>query len=447
MDSLSPVSPCAEGAIGDILVAEILRDVPRVNKWFTFACFAAPPAAGSLVSILYNGGALYCGYEMLRGRTSFPRDRPVIVMTMLLWAYCLAMLLSALINPEISRSLPRLVGLASLALFPISYAYWRNASKQDLVVAAVFGAAIASATGGALGLFQMALGFVPRAEGATGNPLVFGAVIALSVSITFAGALALGPRHRPLLFAAALLGAAGAVLSGSRSAMIVIAINLVLISVIWVGPSRIAAMWVRRPVLAPVITFALFALSLFALLSSGMIERFGLIGDEWRAAMAGNYQSSIGVRVALSQIAVDMWRDAPWLGHGAGIIEEAIQGRLRGEFGLPDTNYSHFHNFALQSMVEGGLLGFVTMSALIVYPLYLAANTLARDNDREVRFGGLLLLILAMTYLISGATNLMLRHDILDAVFLTCLVPGIYLATGKDAGSAGGGASNRVLAG
>ena len=47
---------------------------PRINKYFTVACFVTPPIVGSVVSVIYNGGALWCLLEVMRGRYSLARE-------------------------------------------------------------------------------------------------------------------------------------------------------------------------------------------------------------------------------------------------------------------------------------------------------------------------------------------------------------------------------------
>jgi len=408
-------------------VQALLADKPRVNRVFTLLCFAAPPAAGSLVSFLFNGGALACVANVLMGKVALSRQRDVLIMSLLFLAYVGCGLLAAFANGSAFRKPTELLTLATFAFFPFSYAYWSISVKKDIISSAVWGSAVACTTGLCVAVVQTILYPTSRAEGGAGNALVFATVTVIAISVLIAGILLADTNRRALLGGFALSGVLALVLSQSRSPLIVLAVNALMLMIVF-GDLR----WIRRlwlPTLAVVVLLAV-------LLASGVevpfvSHRFQEVITNWKQVRdQGNYNSSAGLRLVIWEIGFEMWKEAPWIGHGRQFAAEEMGRRLIEIYGI-DRSFTHFHNFLLQSLVQSGILGTVSLLSLLGYGFWLAFKTLKISDNNEQRFGAALILIVLVTYVGAGTTNIMFGHDILDAVFMICMVPGIYLALGR----------------
>ena len=393
------------------------------------ATFAAPPLAGSAVSFLYNGGALWAVAEVVRGRCQLSRDPRFRAVVVALYLYCGALIVSALINPNRMDSLSSLIGLASLMLFPFAYSTWRISDGDEIVEACLTACAAAAIGGLLLAMVQVHV-FVHlltggRAEGGAGNALVFGNVVALAASVSLIGVFCHGGRRRLLMIAGFLAGALAVAYSASRAPMILIVVNAVIVVAIH-ARGRHGRLW------GLVALAALAALLGLFLVGSGgyLLRRFDVVlNDLARAYQGGNLSTSVGLRVAMWQTGLELWLEKPLFGHGAGNIRALLSGGLAQSHGLA-VGFGHFHNIFINTLVEGGLFGLVGLVATIVLPVLIALRVLARSPGSAARFGATLLLVFFSMFVIAGMTNIVLHHDIMDAVFMCFLAVGLFLAIG-----------------
>ncbi|RFC68818.1 MULTISPECIES: O-antigen ligase family protein [Mesorhizobium] len=408
-------------------ITGLLADKPRVNRVFTLLCFAAPPAAGSVVSFLFNGGGLACFANVLTGRVALSKLRDVRIISLLFLGYVACCLLAALMNGSAFRKPTELLSLATFAFFPFSYAYWSISVKKDVISSIVWGSAIACVSGLAVAVAQAVMHPGIRVEGGAGNALVFATVTVIAISVVLAGIMLGGNSRRPILGGFAFCGVLALVLSQSRSPLLMLAVNALMLMIVFGG-----ARWLRRlwlPVTAVVLLLA-------AMLASGVdlpfiSPRFHEVITNWKQVRdQGNYDSSAGLRLAIWEIGFEMWKEAPWFGHGRQFAAEEMGRRLVEIYGI-DRSFTHFHNFLLQALVQNGVLGLLSLLALLGFGGWLAFKTLKTSQDDERRFGAALMLIVLVTYIGAGITNIMFGHDILDAVFMICMVPGVYLAVGR----------------
>src|SRR6185369_654992 len=128
----------------------------------------------------------------------FNIDRPMLAMTVAIYAYCAAYLLASIANNALKADAPHLAALITFLFFPISYSTWSITEKVTLArivvlasMAACFGAFI-------LAVVQYYwLGM--RAEGGSGNAIPFATVTCLGVMMCLAGWLSGIERAKGLL--------------------------------------------------------------------------------------------------------------------------------------------------------------------------------------------------------------------------------------------------------
>ncbi len=129
------------------------------------------------------------------------------------------------------------------------------------------------------------------------------------------------------------------------------------------------------------------------------------------------------LRASLTLIA-----EHPVLGFGPGSARELMWEATLKDGGKP-LGYSHFHNFALDALVRSGLFGLIALAAIFVIPLTFA---LKRRTDPISRFGLAMLVVIDVTYMMSGTLGIMFHHDILDALFVYSLAVACFLVFGED---------------
>ncbi|WP_025030839.1 O-antigen ligase family protein [Nitratireductor aquibiodomus] len=393
-----------------------------VNRLFTLVIFSMPPIVGSATSVVWHGGAFWCVFEVLSGRRRLSPDTAMRWVALLMLVYVLANVVSFLVNEPTLEMAYKLLPLVTFLLFPFSYSIWTISDREEVAYALVFGAAIASF--GALVFALVQYKYIGmRAEGGAGNALVFADVACLAGLTCLAGALILDSK-RPLMLLLAFAAAFAAVLlSGSRSiwgVMIVLAVVLLLIC-----RSRVAILLKGR-----LLALAGIAILIVILASGVIVERFEALWQNMdKLTEGGDYNSSLGLRVAVWKIGLQLVAEDPLFGHGMQNVSTLIREGVEQNFGI-QVGFTHFHNGFLTILVEGGIVAGLAIIAMFGLITVIAVRSLAKAGDRLERLGGAVLLMLAAVYAGGGTVNLIFGHDILDTVFMIFLIIGLFLARG-----------------
>lgn len=396
---------------------------PAVNRLFTFACFSVSPIAGSLVSFLWHGGALWCTFEVATRRQRLSDDRDMRNIALLLYLYAGATLLSYLINGPSTDTIGRIIPLATFLLFPFSYSVWSISEKSAVREAAIFGS-MAASYGAAL--FALVEHFVlhTRPEGGAGNALVFALVSCMAGAVCLSAALIQETRWRAALFGGYAASVLTVLLSESRSVWVAMAVLLVVNLIVF----RRRLQQIFRGSLI----YAAAAFLMIAIAASGvLIDRFKQLEADWTVlSEQGDYNSSTGLRLAMWEIGARHFLARPLLGNGPQNTRAIIRENLAENFGI-GRSFTHFHNGFLTLLVESGILGGGAVIAVFLLAAWMALRNLRAASDENARFGAMLLLTLVVTYGVSGSVNIVLGHDIIDTVFMVSLIVGTYLASGE----------------
>ena len=406
-------------------VTAFLRSIdhPLLTKYFTLACFSTPPVLGSLFSFILSGGSLEGLYQVCRGATRLSRDRAMIQLTVAIYLYCTAYLASLFLNPMPAGSLHYFWPVLTFILFPFLYSRWSEGGRQTVARSVVL-ASMAGCFGAfALAAFQYHyLGI--RAEGGAGNAIIFATVTCLAASVCLAGIFVLEKAFSAWLVAAFAAGTMAILYSGSRIIWLVLAINVIAILIVhrdrwWLR----ASFWMTACV-------ALTIAGTVAVGTEVMPVRINALAHDWQQlSQQGQYDSSLGRRIALWKAAVEIAEEKMLLGHGPQATKQLIRDHFPGTNGL-ELFYSHFHNGFITAWVEVGLLGMFALAAIFVVAARIAVRTLAATDDPVGRLGASMLLVLVTTYVIGGLTGIIVGHDILDTVLMSFLVVGAFLSSG-----------------
>lgn len=397
-----------------------------MNVYFSILCFFFPPVLGSLVSFVFNGGALASLALIAAGKRRFNIDRPMIWLTVAIYAYCAANLMASIVNNALVRDAPHLIPLVTFLFFPISYSTWSITQKATLARTIVLSSMAACFVALLMAVIQQYWIGV-RAEGGAGNPIVFATVVCLAVAVCMAGALSGIERARNPLFYAALAGTIAIIYSGSR--IVWLALLIAGIAVLLINHQRLRG----RNAVRVLLLLTAVGVVIAAFGSQAISGRVDFLRSDWDAlGTHDNYDTSLGIRVALWDIGLKAFRDMPVFGHGVGASQLLIKQGFHDQFAM-DTGFNHFHNGFLTALVQAGILGAMTLAAIFVFAAGNAVQVLRDSSDPVERFGATMIVIVVITYLTAGMTGILIGHDILDSVLMVFLVCGTYLASGRQA--------------
>ena len=126
----------------------------------------------------------------------------------------------------------------------------------------------------------------------------------------------------------------------------------------------------RKMRLIGISSFIGLALLLMAT-NSVMQERLSLVSHDWAAIKLGNYETSLGYRLAIWDIGLNGIQEQPWIGHGTGnpevYFEKETQTYKDGIYrNLPAfQKTSHYHNDWIEVGMHWGGLGIMALAFLI----------------------------------------------------------------------------------
>ncbi|CDX11120.1 O-antigen polymerase [Mesorhizobium sp. ORS 3324] len=396
----------------------------QINIYFSILCFFSPPVLGSVVSFVFNGGAVWSVFLLALRRRQFNLDRPMLAMTAAIYAYCAAMVLASIVNGALAADLKNFLPLITLLFFPVSYSTWSITDKVTLARIVVLASAAACFAALAIAVIQYYwIGI--RAEGGAGNAIPFATVTCLAAMMCLAGALSGIVKGWRFPAAAALAGAVAIVYSGSR--IIWLALPIAAIAILLINRRRFAGANLTR-----ILVVAGAACLVVAAIGFPVImDRTDFLFSDWDALTTkGDHSTALGLRVAMWEIGFRAFHEMPIFGHGISASRALMKQGFHDQFGM-DQGFSHFHNGFLSALVEAGLLGALALAAIFAVAAWNAARVARRSADPVERFGATMLVVTVITYVIGGMTGVIVGHDIFDATLMVFLICGTYLASGR----------------
>lgn len=232
-----------------------------------------------------------------------------------------------------------------------------------------------------------------------------------------------------------IAGMAAIGLSQSRAAMVVFPWAVLLVGWWLVRSLHITSrlrLWAAGGVLAAV------ALVIAAWVHPDDPLRNQQAGAEVAAAVAqGNYNSSLGVRVYLWNLAIDGIRESPWIGIGGA--ERLRRIKSAGE-GLDATRYEglahvrsmgHVHNNYLHAALDGGLLGLGSLLSLLGGLCAAAWQLRRHDRIAAAQLAGV-----AFVHGVASLTNVNFAHNYYVVTLATAVSLALLCAGRRQAATA-----------
>lgn len=389
------------------------------NIVFFSICLCFGALLGSAVSAIVISGAVYSAWHVARSAAPWPRRKAVIWCSFAFCAFFLAEAIAGLVNPggkwasEIFENVPF---LGFWALYGIVHAD-RNSLLGPLEKCAAAASALgAILTGPVTEVWQ-------RPELMAGNAGVLAVLAAILFSINLLGAV----RNHGLMRWISVLGiACSAYLvfaTGMRALWPIVLIAPVL-AVIFFGKG---GNW--RPKWGPGLAAGFAAALLVGGFSFTQVSnRLTRFQTDISAISRQDYNTSIGMRMLMWEVGYEMFLEKPFLGQGPGKSAALLIAKTKERSGVT-LEVSHFHNAALTELARAGVVGFLALASMLVVPF---AFCLRAKKDDAGMAGFFILCAAQCAYLLSGLTGIMFGHDILDSVYITVAVFGLYMVFGRE---------------
>jgi len=400
----------------------------RLNRIYMVLLYAVLGIGGSAFSVLVIGAAIFSSVKLLARRLHFPRQPEIWSLTIAGLAYYGSGMLMIATNPFDAGNYPfsveRILFLGFLPLFLQIALLDRDRLIEVLEIGAAIGAA-GLATWAVWEWWLYKGGFSDfRVSGAPGNPGPYATACGVLLAVCIIGSLRnVGTLKGRFLYLGMVLSAFSLMMSGMRTLYPLLLLLPLICIFLFRGRSK-----TRNIRFTP--TFAVLAIVVISLGGLVAFSRLGLLlsmlNESGLNASAAN---SLGQRIALLTCARDGFLSAPLLGMGRDGAYAFMSQCTEVLVGQP-LQFSHFHNAAATALMIGGLPELMATSALLLVPLYWCWR---HRRDPERRYGVVLILSILVVYGLNGTSNLMLGHDIHDALFVHLMAVALVLLVGDTA--------------
>ncbi|WP_306048679.1 O-antigen ligase family protein [Oceaniradius stylonematis] len=402
-----------------------------LNRVYMIALYAALGVGGSAFSVLAAGAAVFSSFKLLIGRLTISRQPEALAMAAAGLAYYLSGVTMIATNPGDANNyllaLERLIFLGFLPLFLQISLSDRESLRESLETGAALGAvAVAIWALVQWGLSSWAI-ISFRASGAPGNPGPFATTSAILLAVCLLAALRQDRTRRPLFVAACFCAAFALIMSGMRTLYTALFVLPVVMFVFW-PEARLRLLNQRSIWVVTALAIALVSVSSL-IIASRLGHLFSMANLSGLSPTAAN---SLGERIALWYCAADAFREAPFFGLGRADAL-ALMGNCTNMLVGKPLQYSHFHNALATAAALGGIVEISAIGTLLVVPVYWCWR---RRLDPDARYGIVLTLSMLTIYGLNGVTNLMLGHDIHDALFVHIMTVALVLMAAREQGSA-----------
>ena len=216
-----------------------------------------------------------------------------------------------------------------------------------------------------------------------------------------------------LIMLSMLCGIVAAVLSQSRGVWLVFPVYILIALLYVLKEKHISAMTMAIPLLL------LILISSVTPISDVIEKRFDEATTEVnRFYKEDQYVSSVGTRLAMWSIAIDVWKQYPILGTGPGDFDDEVMAlQSQGDYLGMDIHNS-VHNIYIQALVGSGMLGILAL----LFMLLIAPLRLLFDRVKTREEGRLVGIITIITFTIYGLTESWTLRLPAISIFLVYLI-------------------------
>jgi O-antigen ligase len=390
------------------------------NRLYTAFMIGWGAVVGTVITFFLSGAILAAFFRLYQRKITLPVDRDVLWIGGAFASFFLAEALAGAIHPDGLATLRQVFENIPFLFFLFIYGRLSLSSREGVLRSVEIGVFTGAFATLGFALVDAFIQHSPRAEGMAGNAGPFGVIC----SVLYGFSLITGSRHtgafRWIAALSAVSAAVALLLSGMRSLWPILLIAPSIPLVFFRPKLDMRTVWRIALIVAVPLIIAIFV-SHSAVQSR--IERFFTDVEQ---VEGGDYENSVGYRLRLWEVGLDLAKKNPIFGQGPSNAIAAAKAAALDENGNP-AGFSHFHNFLLNAMVRAGLVGVAALLAMFIVPVWVAVR---RRKDGVGSIGLALMLALEAAYLLSGSVGIMLGHDILDTLFIYGMIVTSFIVLG-----------------
>ena len=325
--------------------------------------------------------------------------------------YFVVMLLSIVIADGIHAEFHHLGRKLQFLLAPfIALAIYKiNIPLKSLLLSIKIGLVII----GAIVIIQSLLGY-DRPSGMM-NQNIFGDIAVAMLFLSIVRVFEEEPKERVITFSSIVFGLFAIVLSGNRGSWI----SALILGVFYFG--IIYKRYLFNNTKLKLITFGLLAIILTSIINTQTFNRQILNTEtaieRW---LDGNIkQSSVGERLNMWISGLKAFRESPLIGYGYRNANKAAQKYTSKDI----AGYTHLHNEYLTNLVSAGIIGLLSLLALIFLPMLVFYRKL---KDKASYYYALMGMMLCIGYATFGFSHIAFGEEHINAfyvLFISFLLP------------------------
>ncbi|TBC08107.1 O-antigen ligase family protein [Rhizobium ruizarguesonis] len=379
----------------------------RNNRIAVFLFAILPGLSPNFNSFILLASMVWGAYCLATGSLALNLSRSDRLVAIGMSIYPLVMIASIFINPPYSEELDWIFRLLPFFSVWLILPRMRQSPDGRLVPLFILGAGIGMIVTFLFSLLQIMF-LMERAEAGTSNAALLGVI-----GVLFGGIALLNVQSpRSVEQRIAILGyAAGlgcVLLSGTRSAWLVIPVHVVIF--LWYFRKHSFHLSLR----SLVITSSLLLAGLIALGSGQVLHRIEALQENLTSLERSDGEiTSIGARFALYKGALSAISKDPLTGYGPQNRMASVLAELPENI-RPQLPYSHVHNGFLTAGIDAGVFGIAALSLMLLTPVVGAWRKEAGPG-RDLAIA--LALLLFSSYVITGSFGIMFNQKALDPIF------------------------------
>jgi O-antigen ligase len=379
----------------------------RNNRIAVFLFAILPGLSPNFNSFILLASMVWGAYCLATGSLALNLSRSDRLVAIGMSIYPLVMIASIFINPPYSEELDWIFRLLPFFSVWLILPRMRQSPDGRLLPLFILGAGIGMIVTFVFSLLQIMF-LMSRAEAGTSNAALLGII-----GVLFGGIALLNVQSpRSVEQRIAILGyAAGlgcVLLSGTRSAWLVIPVHIVIF--FWYFRKHSFHLSLR----SLAITGSLLLAGLITLGSGQILDRIeALQGDLTTLERSDGEITSLSARFALYKGALSAIRKDPLTGYGPQNRMTSVLAELPDSI-RPQLPFSHVHNGFLTAGIDAGVFGIAALSLMLLTPV-IGAWRKEPGPGRDLAIA--LALLLVSSYVITGSFGIMFNQKALDPIF------------------------------